>query len=136
MTTTGELIKKYRKQAGLTQEQLAKKIGVSLMSVRRYESNERVVTEEILQKIAVVLGCSKWDLRPTMTMYEMYQRDIESIPDMSPIKFPNDPLRQRALNRVSLAISVVDDEGVRTIEAHAKFIEQQYIEKMKKDNEK
>lgn len=106
------------------------------MSVRRYESNERVVTEEILQKIAVVLGCSKWDLRPTMTMYEMYQRDIESIPDMSPIKFPNDPLRQRALNRVSLAISVVDDEGVRTIEAHAKFIEQQYIEKMKKDNEK
>ena len=45
MTTTGELIKKYRKQAGLTQEQLAKKIGVSLMSVRRYESNERVVTE-------------------------------------------------------------------------------------------
>lgn len=136
MTTTGELIKKYRKQAGLTQEQLAKKIGVSLMSVRRYESNERVVTEEILQKIAAVLGCSKWDLRPTMTMYEMYQRDIESIPDMNPIKFPNDSLRQRALNRVSLAIAVVDDEGVRTIEAHAKFIEQQYIEKMKKDNEK
>lgn len=136
MTTTGELIKKYRKQAGLTQEQLAKKIGVSLMSVRRYESNERVVTEEILQKIAAVLGCSKWDLRPTMTMYEMYQRDIESIPDMSPIKFPNDSLRQGALNRVSLAIAVVDDEGVRAIEAHAKFIEQQYIEKMKKDSEK
>ena len=56
MTTSGERIKTNRKRAGLTQEQLAKKIGVSLMTVRRYEKNERIIPDTVLQKIADALG--------------------------------------------------------------------------------
>lgn len=56
MSTIGERIKLKRKMAGLTQEQLANKVGISMMSIRRYESGERLVTDETLQKIAAALN--------------------------------------------------------------------------------
>lgn len=55
MSTVGERIRQQRKYKGLTQEQLAKAIGVSLMSVRRYESSERTPTEKVLMAISSVL---------------------------------------------------------------------------------
>lgn len=44
-------IKESRKKAGLTQEQLANDAGVSLMSIRRYETGERSPNIETLKKI-------------------------------------------------------------------------------------
>ena len=51
----GGMIRRCRKEKGLTQEQLAQAAGISTMSVRRYESGERVVTDEVLKKISVAL---------------------------------------------------------------------------------
>lgn len=51
----GERIRHERKSMGVTQEQLANHIGVSLMSIRRYESGNRVVPMDILEKIAEAL---------------------------------------------------------------------------------
>lgn len=45
-------IKEARKFKGLSQEELAKKAGISVMSIRRYESGERIPNEDTLQKIA------------------------------------------------------------------------------------
>ncbi len=52
----GEQIRKYRKLKGLTQEELAKKSGLSTMSIRRYETGERIAPQPNLIKIAEALG--------------------------------------------------------------------------------
>lgn len=60
--TTGERIKAARKAAGMTQQELAKKLGVSYTLVSQYERNLRNPKYVTLQKIAVALGVSTADL--------------------------------------------------------------------------
>lgn len=59
---TGRYIRKYRKVAGLTQEELAKKVGISTMSVRRYENGERIASKETIQAIAAALDVDPYSL--------------------------------------------------------------------------
>ena len=47
-----------RKQKGLTQEELAQKLGVKDITISRYERGERQLTIEKAQAIANVLGCT------------------------------------------------------------------------------
>ncbi len=56
--SVGENIKTYRKNKHLTQKQLADKIGLSEITIRRYEKNTNVPTIEILNKISEVLDVS------------------------------------------------------------------------------
>lgn len=56
----GEKIKDIRKRAGLTQEELAKQVGVSTMTIRRYESNERICPRPTYTKILKVLDISEF----------------------------------------------------------------------------
>lgn len=59
----GEKIRFFRKQKGLNQTELGKKIGLSKRMVSYYESETiRVPKMEILQKIASVLSISMDDL--------------------------------------------------------------------------
>ncbi|HIV47653.1 MAG TPA: helix-turn-helix domain-containing protein [Candidatus Acutalibacter stercorigallinarum] len=58
----GHQIRYHRKLAGLTQAQLAQRIGVSLNSVQRYEKNERDPSTGLLFKIANALGITFFDL--------------------------------------------------------------------------
>jgi len=51
----GGRIKKYRKKAGLTQEQLAKKTTISLSAIGKYEIGERTPKYETLEEIAKAL---------------------------------------------------------------------------------
>lgn len=51
----GAYIRDLRKSRGMTQQELADKSGVSLMSIRRYESGEREPRHDILKKIADAL---------------------------------------------------------------------------------
>lgn len=62
MQETGRYIKQYRKVAGLTQEELAQKVGISTMSIRRYEGGERIASKDMIQRIADALGVSEFDL--------------------------------------------------------------------------
>lgn len=56
----GEKIKDIRKRAGLTQEELAKQVGVSTMTIRRYESSERICLHPTYTKILKVLDISEF----------------------------------------------------------------------------
>jgi len=59
----GEKIRHYRKQAGLTSEQLAKKMGMSGGSyVIAYENNRRIPGRKTLQKFADALGINVFEL--------------------------------------------------------------------------
>lgn len=58
----GENIKKYRKEKKLTQKQLADKINISEMSIRRYERGERSPTADIIVSISKALDISEISL--------------------------------------------------------------------------
>ena len=59
--TIGENIKRVRKEKGLTQKELAKKLNVSEPMISQYESKETLKLET-LRKIAMALGVSTFDL--------------------------------------------------------------------------
>lgn len=75
MKVIGKRIRQQRKIEGLTQEELAKKSGLSAMSIRRYESGERIAPKETIEKIANAL-----DVPPIVIMTgETPEQQIEKL---------------------------------------------------------
>lgn len=62
--TTGELIRKFRKEAGLTQKELGARSGIAEPTIRKYESNRLNPKIETIQKIASALKVSPAQLSP------------------------------------------------------------------------
>lgn len=62
-------IKRFRKEKGMTQEQLANAIGVSVMTIRRFEAGTREPKTPMLSKIAQALGI------PKLRFYEITEED-------------------------------------------------------------
>ena len=62
--TYGYKIKQARKKAAMTQKELSEKSGVSLDSIKKYESTDRVPKMETLRKIAKALNISHLRLIP------------------------------------------------------------------------
>ena len=60
--TTGEKIRKIRKEQGLTQEELAKKIGIKRGTLAQYESGKRSPKKETIEKFANALGVDAKEL--------------------------------------------------------------------------
>jgi transcriptional regulator with XRE-family HTH domain len=56
--TLGENIKRFRKLAGLTQVQLAKKVGTQQYSLAKYEKDVVAPSKDLLPKLASTLGVS------------------------------------------------------------------------------
>ena len=60
---TTDAIKYYRIKAGLTQEELGKKLGLQKSAIAKYESGRvENIKRSVLDKMADVLGCSPLDL--------------------------------------------------------------------------
>ena len=53
-------IRELRKEAGMTQEELAAAVGVSLPSISHYETGRRRIPVSLLPEIRDALGCT-WD---------------------------------------------------------------------------
>ena len=66
--TIGDRIKESRKNKGLKQSELADRIGVSVISIGRYESGERTPTVDIIAKIAEVFGLNISDFLSDVDM--------------------------------------------------------------------
>ena len=60
--TTGEKIKEARKTQGMTQVELAQKIGCSQANLAQYETGKRIPRPEMLEKIAAILDVRVYDL--------------------------------------------------------------------------
>lgn len=56
------LIREHRDAMRMTQEQLAKKIGLSTMTIARYEAGSREPRATELKKMAEIFGCTIDDL--------------------------------------------------------------------------
>lgn len=72
--TVGNQIRQCRKMKGLTQEELAKETGLSTMSIRRYESGQRIAPQKTLIKIAKALDIHLRDLSAA-SIWEEYDRE-------------------------------------------------------------
>ena len=74
---SSEKIKNSRLQAGLTQKELAKRLGTSQQNIAQYESGKRIPKIETLQKIANALNVSVNELRSdNEIMLEKLSEDI------------------------------------------------------------
>ena len=52
----GEVIRKYRKEAGITQEEMAKRLGVTTPAVNKWENNNTMPDVTLLAPIARLLN--------------------------------------------------------------------------------
>lgn len=67
MSTVGERIKQARNSKGMTQKQLAKKLGVSEGYINEVESGRKVVEEKFIERAGKVLG---GDLSEMTTLFD------------------------------------------------------------------
>lgn len=79
--TIGKVIRKYRKELGLTQEEMAKRLGVSTPAVNKWEKNNSLPDVSLLAPIARLLGISTDTLlsfRDDLTQEEIdfFTRDL------------------------------------------------------------
>lgn len=125
------------KKKGITPTGAARENGIAQSVVSMWKKRGSTPSGANLQKLASYFGISVDELiGTTTTLEEMYRKDIEKYSNMGPVGFPDNPFRQRAVNKISLVISNVDDEGVQAIVDHAEFIEQKYNERKKKAPQK
>ena len=73
-----ERIKKYRKEAGLSQEDLASKIYVSRTLITKYESGSAFPTQENLEKIALTLNVKVEDLLSDKEKNEIVEKSYKT----------------------------------------------------------
>ena len=73
-----EKIKKYRKEAGLSQEDLAIKIYVSRTLITKYESGSAFPTQENLEKIAIALNVKVEDLLSDKEKNEIVEKSFKT----------------------------------------------------------
>lgn len=69
----GSIIKQRRKEAGLTQEALAKKVGCATITIRQYESGKREPNLSTLHDIANALNVGIFDLLPDDPNQDPYE---------------------------------------------------------------
>ena len=60
--TIGQSIRTFRNKVGMTQQELSEKTGISVQSIRKYESDKVVPKSQNLRSIAKTLGVSPSDI--------------------------------------------------------------------------
>ena len=101
----GLRIRSYRKEKGLSQTQLAEKIGKSLRTIQKYESGEIEMTIALLNEIAAVLDCSTLHL----IGYNASRRPIEKFSDLANFLFELEMIKELDFS-VDAALSPFDNE--------------------------
>ena len=109
-----ETLKAIRESAGLTQEELAEKIGVQRNTVWRWENNRATMKADMLQSIANALNVDS-------------ERIMNSDRDKSVLHTRQQSKRESSLNRGMLVFETPDG---KRFEAPATDIGMKYLEKM------
>lgn len=71
----GEQIRKYRKEAGLSQKELGEKLGVTQQHIAQYENGKRIPKLETINNIAGALGIGVRRLYPEFSHEEWQKTD-------------------------------------------------------------
>jgi repressor LexA len=85
----GDRIKKMRKRAGLTQVELAEKLGIAYPTLNKYERGHRTPDAALLNRVAKLLGCNPgWLLSGERT-------DIDAQPVSNEVPTASTPVLNR-----------------------------------------
>ena len=103
------VIKQLRKDKGLTQEQLAEIVGVSLQTIRRWEWGTTTPNSTLLTKLAQAL-----DTTPEFLLGDTLQDELFSDPQIQLI-----PTQSRASQETNTGMAILTLENGRKIEAPA-----------------
>lgn len=104
----GEVIRKYRKEAGITQEEMAKRLGVTTPAVNKWENNNTMPDVTLLAPIARLLNITTDTLlsfREELTSEEIgnYIRQIDQ--DLETKDYESvSLLRERSLRNTQTAL--------------------------------
>lgn len=109
----GNNIKKYRKEAGLTQKELAEILDVAVGTIQQYELNKRQPRLEMINRIAGALGIGIRRLYPDFQMDEWKQ--TETYKDAH-FKNTLDPLRADLLTHFQILNDAGKAEAVKRVE--------------------
>ena len=93
--TIGENIRKYRKQNGMTQTELANKINKSLRTVQKYESNEAKPPVKLLKEISDIFNIYIEDLTNTEDEIDIYKSMIHEYVDQRIERMTDDEILTR-----------------------------------------
>lgn len=80
MSGIGERIKNARNAKGMTQKQLAKKLGVAESFINEVESGRKVVNENLMDRIGKVLGGDLEDMSSMMNTLIMEEEKVKTAP--------------------------------------------------------
>ena len=75
----GNQIKTFRKSAGFTQDELAKRLNTTKQTISRYEKGERKANQDMLFKLCDIFNVSIDDFFPVLSKNAV--ESINSIPD-------------------------------------------------------
>lgn len=78
-----DAIRTRRKYLGLSQQELALAANMSLMSIRRYESGERIPDAEAIEAIAEALGISAIALYNPVAYEKLMKREFAILEDVT-----------------------------------------------------
>ena len=112
----GAWIKHFRNQKKMTQEELAKAVGVATITIRQYESGAREPNTSMLEKIAKVLGVGEGpfsfypaEQKDKAIIYTLAQalggKEYSEIPAYTPL---NDNLR-----KIECSLNQMNEDGQR-----------------------
>lgn len=103
--TIGELLKKARLDAGMTQKELAEKCGMADSAIRKYESGKVIPKIETRKRIATALNITTSDLMsPLELMSENFSESLNKAVEMIKINAEKD-------NRLLAAYHSMNDKG-------------------------
>lgn len=114
--TTGQRIKAARKKAGVTQEELGKKLGVSPSFVAQYETGKRNPKIETLQNLANALGVPVYELIDSDDLKRavIYGEGLDDDSSGGP---PNVVLHEEPIDKTEVEVHEITAEELETLMA-------------------
>lgn len=106
-----EIIKQFRKKAGLTQMQLAEKIGVNRTAITKYESGNVIPSAKILAEIFAVLNIPSsfiFDFRDSSTEPKIWHVSNDREPETVNRENNNNSIKLFSIFARSFGYAVID----------------------------
>lgn len=101
---TGDIIKTLRREKGMTQKQLAQKVGTSDSTIKMIETNKNGLSAELLPKLADALGVEPSDLTKKESRIDSFTMELlEKLVKAGMIEDADD-IKENELNLILYAI--------------------------------
>lgn len=104
--TTGDEIKAARKKAGMSQQELANKLGVSYQSIGQWERNVRNPKPETLRKIANALNVTPLYCGASVVLVQNPPDGVEQL-----YKINDEECESKELDKFLHYLDMLNDEG-------------------------